>query len=340
MHLELRAGEPFVRVKVDFENPSRDHRVRFHIPVPEPVDGSAAEGQFAVVERGLTIEGGHGEVPLPTFPAHGFVSVEGVSVLLEQVTEYEVVEGRELALTLLRSFGLISRNANPYREDPAGPEVPVPAAQLLGERASSFAILPHRGGWLGAGTADWAERYRHPVLAVRGVGPAVSPAGDGGMGGASHAGLHVDGATLTALRRREGWLELRVVRLQPDGGPVAHPAPARERPGARGAGRRPARASRGPDRGERRRDRRVPDGLGDPHAPAAHGGRSVGRAGDDGSRRLDPSIARNHTAAGWSSSHLAARHSARWAARGEPPSGRSDPGPSGPVAPAVGRPGR
>ncbi len=147
--------------------------------MPDPVDGSAAEGQFAVVERGLTIEGGHGEVPLPTFPAHGFVSVEGVSVLLDQVTEYEVVDGRELALTLLRSFGLISRNANPYREDPAGPEVPVPAAQLLGERASSFAILPHRGGWLGAGTADWAERYRHPVLAVRGVGPAASAAGDG-----------------------------------------------------------------------------------------------------------------------------------------------------------------
>ena len=31
--------------------------------------GSAAEGQFAVVERGLEPEGGHGEVPLPTFPA-------------------------------------------------------------------------------------------------------------------------------------------------------------------------------------------------------------------------------------------------------------------------------
>ena len=64
-----------MRVKVDFENPARDHRVRFHIPVPDRSSGSAADGQFAVVERGLTIEGGHGEVPLPTFPAHGFVSV-------------------------------------------------------------------------------------------------------------------------------------------------------------------------------------------------------------------------------------------------------------------------
>ena len=81
-------------------------------------------------------------MPLPTFPAVGFASVEGCSVLLDQVTEYEVVDGRELALTLLRSFGLISRNANPYREDPAGPEVPVPAAQLLGPRSFRFALYP------------------------------------------------------------------------------------------------------------------------------------------------------------------------------------------------------
>ena len=58
-------------------------------------------------------------------------------MLLDQITEYELVDdGRELALTVLRSFGLISRNANPYREDPAGPEVPVPDAQLIGRGRS------------------------------------------------------------------------------------------------------------------------------------------------------------------------------------------------------------
>ena len=218
-------------------------------PVPHPGagtgPGSAAEGQFAVVERGLTIEGGHGEVPLPTFPAHGFVSVEGVSVLLEQVTEYEVVEGRELALTLLRSFGLISRNANPYREDPAGPEIPVPAAQLLGERASSFAILPHRGGWLGAGH--------------RGLGGALPPPGAGRpwrRPGRQPGGRWLLGQWLPR-RPAGGWCDLdrpastrglaRAAGRSPPAGrrPGPHPAPARERPGARGAGRRPARASRG-----------------------------------------------------------------------------------------------
>ncbi len=204
--LELRADEPFVRVSVTFDNDSVDHRVRFHIPLPAPVTGSAAEGQFAVVQRGLEQEGGHGEVPLPTFPALGFASVEGCSVLLDQVTEYEVVERRELALTLLRSFGLISRNANPYREDPAGPEVAVPAAQLLGARSFRFALLPHAGTWADAGTRDAAERYRHPFAVVRGSGPLDAPTGE-------VPGLRLDGegVVLTAVRRRDDWLEVRLV---------------------------------------------------------------------------------------------------------------------------------
>ena len=60
--VELRADEPFVRLAVAFTNPARDHRVRWHVPLPAATDRSAAEGQFAVVERGLTEEAGHGEV--------------------------------------------------------------------------------------------------------------------------------------------------------------------------------------------------------------------------------------------------------------------------------------
>ncbi|MGH2922154.1 MAG: glycoside hydrolase family 38 C-terminal domain-containing protein, partial [Gaiellaceae bacterium] len=146
--VELRAGEPFCRVRISFDNPCRNHRLRFHIPLPERAEISAAEGQFAVVERGLEAEGGHGEVPLATFPARGFVDAGGVAVLLNHVMEYEVVEGRELALTLLRSIGLISRPDNPYREVNAGPELALPAAQCLGPWSIAFAVFPHRGSWL------------------------------------------------------------------------------------------------------------------------------------------------------------------------------------------------
>ena len=153
------------------------------------------------------MEGGHGEVPLPTFPARGFVAVEGVSVLLDQMTEYEVVDGRDLALTTLRSFGLISRNANPFREDPAGPEVSIPDAQLLGGRTFRFALYPHAGGWEAADTVRIAELYQQPFVVVRGTGAASD---DESIVG---AGLRVDGLgiVLSGLRRRGDWLELRLV---------------------------------------------------------------------------------------------------------------------------------
>ena len=97
-HVELRAGEPFVRISVAFDNPADDQRVRVHVPLRQHASHSHAEGQYAVVERGLVAEGGHGEMPLPTFPASSFVSAGGVALLLEHVSEYELLEGRELAL--------------------------------------------------------------------------------------------------------------------------------------------------------------------------------------------------------------------------------------------------
>lgn len=162
-HFQQRRGEPFVRIHIEFDNPCNAQRVRVHMPLRETADRSFAEGQFAVVERGLEVEGGYGEVAIPTFPASGFVSAGGITLLLEHVTEYEVV-GDELALTILRSTGLISRNTNPWREDPAGPELPIPAAQLHGPCSFTFAYYPSLES-----VHEQAERYRHPFLTTRGA---------------------------------------------------------------------------------------------------------------------------------------------------------------------------
>jgi glycosyl hydrolase family 38/alpha mannosidase-like protein len=163
---EQRAGEPFVRIRIDFDNPCDDQRVRLHVPLREPADRSYAEGQFAIVERGLEPEGGHGEVAIPTYPASAFVAAGGVALLLDHVTEYELAGG-ELALTVLRSTALISRIQNPWREEPAGPALPIPAAQMRGPRSFSFAYYPS-----GESILEQAERYRHPFLTARGTGQA------------------------------------------------------------------------------------------------------------------------------------------------------------------------
>jgi mannosylglycerate hydrolase len=160
---EQRADEPFVRIRIEFDNPCDDQRVRVHVPLREPADRSYAEGQFGIVERGLEPEGGYGEVAIPTYPAAAFVAAGGIALLLEHVTEYEVA-GDELALTVLRSTGLISRIHHPWREDPAGPALPIPAAQLRGPHSFSFAYLPSDEAVL-----EQAERYRHPFLTAHGT---------------------------------------------------------------------------------------------------------------------------------------------------------------------------
>ena len=129
MLVELRTGEPFVRLRLDWQNRTRDHRLRLHVPTAEPADHSHAQGQLAVVRRGRTAEAGPvGEHPLPTFPAETFVDAGQAGILLGRTVEYEVVDspsgGTEVAVTVLRSIGYLSRNVHPYRGEPAGPQLP------------------------------------------------------------------------------------------------------------------------------------------------------------------------------------------------------------------------
>jgi alpha-mannosidase len=220
MVVELRTGERFCRLSVEFTNRRSDHRVRLHIPLGRPATHSYAEGQFAVVQRGLSNEGGHGEVPLPTFPAYSFVDAGGAGVLLNQVSEYELVDGRELAVTLLRAVGAISRTDHPLRAEPAGPAIATPDAQCLGAVRTDLAVMPHAGGWEAAGVAEAAEEFRCPFVAVSGAGAALGQA----------EGLTVRGATMTCLRRYDAdWLELRVVAMtdQPTTATVGPVAAAR-----------------------------------------------------------------------------------------------------------------
>ena len=170
--IELRHGEPFVRLTVAFDNQSDDHRVRCTSRSPDRATHSHAEGQFAVVDRPLHAEGGFGERPVPTFPAYGWVAAGGLAVLLDHVSEYELVDdGRTLALTLLRSVGLLSRNDNAWREEPAGPQLATPGAQCRGMRTVELGLYLYAGEWHESGLLDAAERYRHPFTHRRGTEP-------------------------------------------------------------------------------------------------------------------------------------------------------------------------
>jgi alpha-mannosidase len=217
--LELRTGERFLRVRTELDNRVRDHRLRAHFPLPARVLGSDAECAFAVVHRGLTAEGGPHEHGLPTFVSRRFVDCSdgevGLALLHDGLLEYEVVaDGTELALTLLRATGYLSRAELAFRPNPAGPLDPLEGPQLQRPLVLEYALLPHRGNWRDARLAEAADDFLLPLDGVRsGSGPGSGRATTG-------SALTVDGAQVSAVLRDHAGapITVRVVNASPEPG--------------------------------------------------------------------------------------------------------------------------
>jgi alpha-mannosidase len=198
--LEVRAGEPAVRVTTSFVNPSRDHRLRAHFSVPGgPAATSRAECAFGIVERGLEAEGGPTERALPTFPSRRFVRAGDLTVAHEGLLEYELVgDGGELALTLLRATGMLSRVDLAYRPLPAGPPIAMEGPQLLGPVEVRYAVCVDPG-------VDPYALVDDVFLPLE-----IRTTKGGGIRPAAGTELTVTGAEVSAVRRVAGGLEVRV----------------------------------------------------------------------------------------------------------------------------------
>lgn len=198
--LRSSAGEGVVSIHMDWVNDKRDHRVRVHFPLPEPVVETQAGGPFSVDTRGLSAEGGPSEIGIPTFPARGALSAGPLFLVLPQVTEYEVVaDGRELALTALRATATISRGPMASRPMPAGPDIATPAAQCPGPQSFAFGIS-------GGDHLDSMEAYLCPLRAV-----PVHRTANGAMP-SRQAGPLIEGPVVLSSCRRidTGEIEVRI----------------------------------------------------------------------------------------------------------------------------------
>lgn len=204
--LTLITGEPFLRVRTEFDNRCRDHRVRAHFPLPAPVTGSDAECAFTVVHRDLETEGGPHEAALPTFVSRRFVDATdghaGLAILHDGLLEYEVVDGRELALTLLRATGYLSRAEPSLRPNPAGPLDPVEGPQLQHPLELNYALLPHRGDWRDADLYAAADAFLVDFERL--------PASTGGSRPAAGSELQIYGAEVSAMIHEGDSLVIRV----------------------------------------------------------------------------------------------------------------------------------
>jgi mannosylglycerate hydrolase len=211
--IEVRAGDPVVGLEVEVDNQARDHRLRAHFPLPVAVSGSDAECAFAVVRRGLDAEGGPGEHGLPTFPARRFVDCSdgaaGLALLADGLLEYEVVAGgTEVALTLLRAVGYLSRLEPHLRPNAAGPPVPVEDAQMPGRQRRRYGVLLHRGDWRGADLYRRADEFLLPLESA-----AVTETASTRL--ACDSALRVEGAEVSAVLRDNGALVVRCFNPSP-----------------------------------------------------------------------------------------------------------------------------
>ena len=139
----------------------------------------------------------------------------GVALLHDGLLEYEVVTdaqgaGTEVALTLLRCVGYLSRSELALRPNPAGPLDPLEGAQLQGRQVVEYAVLPHRGDWRAAGLYEAADELLVPLERVRAGGVAGATAPTTG------SVLAVDGVEVSAVLREEGALVVRMFNPSPD----------------------------------------------------------------------------------------------------------------------------
>jgi alpha-mannosidase len=92
----------------------------------------------------------------------------GLAILNRGLAGVEVTrtkQGTRIAVPLVRSVGWLSRDDLWVRRIAAGPLVPTPGAQCIGERTAEYAILPHEGDWQLVYTQ--AYNYVTPITAGR-----------------------------------------------------------------------------------------------------------------------------------------------------------------------------
>jgi mannosylglycerate hydrolase len=172
--ISLYPGVRRVDIETTIENRAFDHRLRAHFPVPAVVDTFDAEGHFDVLTRSLDLP--HDtedwvEQPVGTHPQRTWTEVSdgalGLMIANQGLPEIEVYRtevGSEIALTLLRSVGWLSRADMPVRRGHAGPGLATPEAQCTGEHTFRYALVPHSGSC--QGVFDQAHAFNAPLRAV------------------------------------------------------------------------------------------------------------------------------------------------------------------------------
>ena len=136
----LFAFDDKIRFNIKWNNTHKNHLLQICFDTGEPVTTTYSEDLNEIIKRefdpcyevrkNLPKERGH-EVMMNNAPMQRGVYANGVAVVTEGITQYEVL-GAELRLPLLRATGVISNPKNTARTTPAGPPIEVEDLQQIG----------------------------------------------------------------------------------------------------------------------------------------------------------------------------------------------------------------
>ena len=152
--LTVVPGVPRIDIHTEIDNHARDHRLRVHFPAPFNSTHTHQDGHFEIIQRPISIpeyDQSWEEPPRPEVPQRQFTSVNNdqlsLTIANRGLPEVEVFQNQagnsEIAITLLRCVGWLSRDDLITRKGHAGPMgISTPEAQLIGRNGFDYSIIP------------------------------------------------------------------------------------------------------------------------------------------------------------------------------------------------------
>lgn len=163
-----------IECHLNWDNQAKDHRLSLHLPTNEKLHATYADSAFEVAKRGIVYQDNtpvlpNKEAKVSVFPSQSFISAGKVQLNHLGMNEYRVVEKQddELAATLLRCVGWLSRRDFTTRGNGAGPDLPTPEAQCLGQHNYQFELVISE--FDAAQACNRAKDMRQPPMLIRGV---------------------------------------------------------------------------------------------------------------------------------------------------------------------------
>jgi len=157
--ITLVPGIPRIDLHTEIDNLAHDHRLRVHFSAPFTSLISLHDGHFEIVQRPIgtpSYDENWGEPPRPEVPQRQFTTVTdgetSLTIANRGLPEVEVLktenDNDEIAITLLRCVGWLSRDDITTRKGHAGPMgMATPEAQMIGKYAFDYSIIPGENNW-------------------------------------------------------------------------------------------------------------------------------------------------------------------------------------------------